>query len=135
MSGSGCFCGETFIGDRLHSPNWVQLLKKQSDSRVGNSIRLSQVNDVTVDPSNWKWDMISAVFRWPNEAFKSMEAQEHRTFVKRIVEFFKPSGSLFCHEELTNKKTRFLTRTGCYVLDFLVSSESVKALFALLNNL
>ena len=32
MTGSGYFGGEGFVGDRLHAPNWNELLKNPANS-------------------------------------------------------------------------------------------------------
>ena len=127
---------ESFIGDRLHSPaNWSELLRHEpaANERLNASIRDSQVNNVTVDPDTyWDWDLIMSVFKWPSDAFKSLDTPENRNFVKRVVEFFKPSGNQFSTVELRsssgkyNKKSRYLAKTCCCLLDFLTSEQSAE---------
>ena len=132
---------ESFIGDRLHSPaGWSELLKHEpaANERINASIRESQVNNITVDPdTSWDWDLITSVFKWPSDAFRSLDTTENRNFVKRLVEFFRPSGNQFSKVELRltngkfNKKSRFLAKTGCYLLDFLVSAQFMQLAKAL----
>ena len=137
MTGSSRSVGrESFIGDRLHLPaNWSQLLKHEpaANDRINSSIRDSQVNNVTIDPdTDWNWDLITSVFKWPSATFKSMDNLEYKNFVKKVVEFYKPSENKFSLIELKlpsgkhNKRSRFLAKTGCYVLDFLVSDHSIE---------
>ena len=137
MAGSPRSAGrESCIGDRFGLPaNWSELLKHEpaANDRINASIRDSQVNNVTVDPDTaWDWDLITSVFRWPSDNFRSQESPESRHFVKRIVDFFKPSGNKFSAVELKlsngshNKKSKFLAKTGCYVIDFLVSYQSLE---------
>jgi rapamycin-insensitive companion of mTOR len=38
------------------------------------------------------------------------------------VDYFKPTNGRFARVELTNSKSRFLARTACYLLDFLVDN-------------
>ena len=126
---------ECFIGDRLHSPaNWTELLRQEpaANERVNTCIRESQVNNVTVDPDTaWDWDLITSVLKWPSDTFKSLQTSENRNFIKFLVEFFKPSGNHFSQVQLRlpngkyNNNSRFLAKTGSYLLDFLVSANSV----------
>jgi rapamycin-insensitive companion of mTOR len=51
-----------------------------------------------------------------------LELAEYKNFVKRVVDYFKPTNGRFARVELTNSKSRFLARTACYLLDFLVDN-------------
>ena len=125
MTGSGVFTGESFVGDRLNSPNWNELLKKSSDERVLASVRESQVGNTSCGWNDWNWELITAVFKWPSESFKQLDAHsEFKTFIRRVVDFYKPSGGQFYKIELVNKKTRCLAKAGCYILDFLLNEPS-----------
>ena len=137
LAGSPKLVGrESFIGDRLHLPaNWNELLKHEpaANERVNASIRDSQVNNVTVDPDTaWDWNLITSVFKWPSDVFRLQDTLENRNFVRRVVEFFKPSGNKFSAVELKmsngkhNKRSKYLAKTGCYLMDFLVSDQSTE---------
>ena len=137
MAGSTRSVGrESFIGDRLHLPaNWSELLKHEpaANDRINSSIRDSHVNNITVDPdTEWDWDLITSVFKWPSDTFRAMDNLEYRNFVKKVVQFYKPSENKFSSIALKhpngkhNKRSRFLAKTGCYVLDFLVSEHSME---------
>ena len=137
MAGSTRSVGrESFIGDRLHLPaNWSELLKHEpaANDRINSSIRDSHVNNITVNPdTDWDWDLITSVFKWPSDTFRSMDNPEHRNFVKKVVEFYKPSENKFSSIALKlpngnhNRRSKFLAKTGCYVLDFLISEHSTE---------
>ena len=137
LAGSSRSVGrESFIGDRLHLPaNWSELLRHEpaANERINSSIRDSQVNNITVDPDTaWDWDLITSVFKWPSDSFRSMDTPDNRNFLKKVVDFFKPSGNKFSTIELKlsngkhNKRSRLLAKTGCYILDFLVSDQSME---------
>ena len=105
LAGSSRSVGrESFIGDRLHLPaTWSELLRHEpaANERINASIRDSQVNNITVDPDTaWDWDLITSVFKWPSDSFRSMDTSDNKTFVKKVVEFFKPSGNKFATIEL-----------------------------------
>jgi hypothetical protein len=53
------------------------------------------------------------------------DVTEHRQFVKRVSDFFKPSYHLFSKLELISSKAKFLAKIGCFLLDFLVAGKSV----------
>ena len=82
--------------------------------------------------NDWNWDLITAVFKWPSDGFTNMEAsQDYKIFLRRVVDFFKPTTGQFGKLELASKKSRFLAKTGCYILDYLSegTSEEVVTIF------
>ena len=127
-------------GGHLHSacnPNWNEVLKakvaagvsgsKSDDERVLDNVRHSGVNNTSYSWSEWKWDLITASVKMPSNAFKQLDNSDYRTFIHRVVYFFKPSGGQFCKIELSSSRARYLAKTGCYILDFLLKEPSAEA--------
>jgi rapamycin-insensitive companion of mTOR len=129
LEDSGCFQGESFAGDRIHSPNWQQLvLGSSADEKSMSAISESKVLE-SKDATTWDWDVLASVFRYPpshtlDGSGSSSELQTVRQFVKRVSDFFKPSNNLFAKVELKLKRARYLTKIGCLFCDFLVRSKS-----------
>jgi hypothetical protein len=90
-------------------------------SRWSNSISVFR------DAASWEWDLISAVLRAPGDAFLALDTPAYRAFAARLVDFFKPSNNAFSKVELTNKRARFLARSGCYLLDCFVKGTTVRS--------
>ena len=80
------------------------------------------------DANVWDWDLVTSIFKCPeSEELKNLEASDYKYFVKRVTDYFKPTNGRFCRIELTNSRSRFLARTACYLLDFLIASPSPEA--------
>lgn len=125
LANSGQYGGDCFVGDRLL---WSNLHKTTNDEKIKSTIKSSSVN-ANYDANVWDWDLVTAIFRFPDsEQFKSLEVQEFKNFVRRVADYFKPTNGRFCRVELANPKSRSLARTGCYLLDFLVEAGSSEAL-------
>ena len=133
--------GGFFATSSTNNPNWNEVLRSKMgggsssgsggggsssshEERVLSNVRLSQVNNTNCSWSEWNWDLVTAVFKWPSNAFKQMES-DYRTFILRVVYFFQPSSEQFCKIELSNNRARYLAITGCYFLDFLLQAQSV----------
>ncbi len=102
LSYSGQFSGECFVSDRFSS-NWTVFLKmNNTDEKVRHSIKLSSVN-INYDANVWDWDLVTAIFKWPSDSFKRLEDTEFKTFVRRIMDYFKPTPPRFARVELANK--------------------------------
>ena len=65
-----------------------------------------------------------SVLRWPSDGLKKMEDSIFKTFIKKLTDYFKPSGNMFSRLELGNSRTREHGRIGSCLLDFLISSTS-----------
>ena len=143
--------GECFVGDRLlwtNFPSKVRVFLKKIDDtflreincfcsifqaihhedRLKIKIKSSSVN-INYDANVWDWDLVTAIFKCPeSEALlKNLELAEYKNFVRRVTDYFKPTNGRFCRMELTNQRSRFLARTACYLLDFLIASTSPEA--------
>lgn len=69
-----------------------------------------------------------------SESLKKLEDSNHRTFLKRLVHYFKPSSNCFSRVELGNKKqTQMYTLAGLELIDCLLEVEEVSYDFYLQN--
>jgi hypothetical protein len=65
-----------------------------------------------------------------SESLKKLEDSNHRTFLKRLVNYFKPSSNCFSRVELGNKKqTQMYTLAGLELIDCLLEVEEVSYAF------
>jgi len=63
-----------------------------------------------------------------SESLKKLEDSNHRTFLKRLVYYFKPSSNRFSRFELGNKKqTQMYTLAGLELIDCLLEVEEVSS--------
>ena len=124
---SGLDSGDCFVGDRLLWTNFSGTKSGHQDERLKAKIKLSSVN-TNYDANVWDWDLVTSIFKCPeSEDLKNLEASDYKYFVKRVTDYFKPTNGRFCRIELTNSRSRFLARTACYLLDFLIASPSPEA--------
>ncbi|QQP39536.1 Rapamycininsensitive companion of mTORlike, partial [Caligus rogercresseyi] len=112
LSGSERFPnGEGFIGDKLQNP------AKSADDRLSSAIKDSGV--LRHEWTAWHWDMVLLVFQC--EAFiRNAEVSAHKTFLRKIFEFYKPSKGLFSKVELSHPHSKELGWIGLAFLDLLL---------------
>lgn len=79
------------------------------------------------DWQSWDWEHINFVLTRPCDAMKKLSSQPYRTFIRRLVHFFKPSSSQYSLIDINNEHCRQLCETGCNMVDFLVESSEPKA--------
>nr|CAD7462148.1 unnamed protein product [Timema tahoe] len=98
-----------------------QLIMKDGDEALKDSAVLSNK-----DGFSWNWNIVRAVLKTRNDALCKLEDSNHRTFLKRLVHYFKPSSNRFSRVELGNKKqTQMYTLAGCELLDCLLEIDEV----------
>lgn len=56
-----------------------------------------------------------------------MSSQHYRSFLKKLVNFFKPSFNQYSSIDINNERCRQLCKTGCNLVDFLSESSEPKA--------
>ena len=76
---------------------------------------------------SWDWSLVQAAFKWPGEAMIKLEGQNHRLFLRRVVEFFKPSSNHFAKAELGTAVVNQMAKAGCRMLDFLLKAQQVRS--------
>ena len=98
--------------------------KKNIDEMVIQMIKNSQV--LRRDYKDWDWDLIDSVLRWPGESFKKLDDNHHKAFVKRLLQFYKPSTKQFSYVSNTDERERIMSTIGQHFLDFLLEAEDSK---------
>ncbi|XP_069677672.1 rapamycin-insensitive companion of mTOR isoform X2 [Periplaneta americana] len=79
------------------------------------------------DGFSWNWNIVRAVLKSRSESLKKLEDSNHRTFLKRLVHYFKPSSNRFSRVELGNKKqTQMYTLAGLELIDCLLEVEEAE---------
>eukprot|EP00794_Sanderia_malayensis_P007811 gene7810-8657_t len=72
---------------------------------------------------HWHWDLISAVLDAPRLSIKRQDDPTHLKFVRRLLQFYKPSNKHFCLVEIENKLAKKLSEVGLQLVDFLLRKE------------
>ncbi|CAG2169861.1 unnamed protein product, partial [Oppiella nova] len=76
--------------------------------------------------NTWDWDLIDSVLRWPGDALKKLDDNNHKTFVRKLLQFYKPSNKQFSAISNTDDKERLLCVVGQHFLDFLLDADDSK---------
>eukprot|EP00795_Rhopilema_esculentum_P004460 gene4460-20703_t len=88
-----------------------------------SAIKESQVLTVNEFLAEWDWDLISAVLDSPKLSIKRQEDPTHIKFVRRLLQFYKPSNKQYCLIEVGNTSARKLSEVGLELIDFLLRRE------------
>ncbi|KAB7494664.1 Rapamycin-insensitive companion of mTOR [Armadillidium nasatum] len=76
-------------------------LGKDHDDLIQQTLKSSAL--FTKCPStDWKWNLIVPVLRWPSSSLLSLEDSTYRSFIEKLVQYFKPSSKLFSRVECTH---------------------------------
>ena len=112
--------------NKLNKTKLRSHLKKNADEAVIQMIKNSQV--LRREYNNWDWDLIDSVLRWPGDALKKLDdTNHHKTFVKRLVHFYKPSSRQFSFVSNTDEREHIMCVVGQHFLDFLLDLDEGKA--------
>ncbi|XP_014205206.1 rapamycin-insensitive companion of mTOR-like [Copidosoma floridanum] len=103
---------------RRHS-NVRHWLKRESPMLL--MLRDSQVLNVK-DAHYWNWPSIRSLLRSRDESFMSLQDNDHRTFIKKLIKYFRPSSNAYSRIELTTNalKAREITLAGCDLINLLL---------------
>lgn len=80
---------------------------------------------------SWEWEHINFILTRPCESLRKLSNHHYRSFIKKLVQFYKPSSNQYSMIEINNECNRQLCDTGCKLIDFLVASSEVKAIESL----
>ncbi|ALC49697.1 rictor [Drosophila busckii] len=82
---------------------------------------------LTVDPLNWDWEVISTILRSTRLDFTL--GKFFNKFLKRLVEFFKPSNQRFSHQELVpGHSLPAYVSAGMDLIDVLLNSNELECM-------
>ncbi|XP_054162554.1 rapamycin-insensitive companion of mTOR-like isoform X2 [Oppia nitens] len=98
-------------------------MKKNADETVMQMIKNSQI--LRRDYMNWDWDLIDIILRWPAEALKKLDDNNHKEFIKKLIQFYKP-GKKFSQISNTDEKERIMCSVGQHLIDFLLEADDSK---------
>lgn len=76
---------------------------------------------------SWDWDHINFLLTRPCESLKKLSSQHYRTFIRKLVHFYKPSSHQYSSIDMNNECNRKICDTGCKLIDFLVESTEPRA--------
>ncbi|XP_021912957.1 rapamycin-insensitive companion of mTOR isoform X2 [Zootermopsis nevadensis] len=128
LQGGGWGREESKAGKR--SKLYTLVAPKEGDDFLKDSAVLTHK-----DGFSWNWNIVRAVLKSRSEFLKKLEDSNHRTFLKRLVHYFKPSSNCFSRVELGNKKqTQMYTLAGLELIDCLLEVEEAEGM-KLLNEL
>nr|XP_023027367.1 rapamycin-insensitive companion of mTOR [Leptinotarsa decemlineata] len=93
-----------------------QLVLKDDDDAIKETGVL-----VSNDPYTWDWNLINIILKGENQAKIDFFDTSHRTFVKKLLEFFMPSKNKYSHMDLGPSKSSIIyTTTGIELINFLI---------------
>lgn len=113
--GDGGFC-EAAGRARLQA-----CLRRETDEGALRCIRDSLV--LSREYNSWDWHLVSGLLRWPSEGLRALAEGPHRTFVRRLVHFYKPSSRQFSLMESKRRDAHHVTVVGCQLVEFLLEAE------------
>lgn len=104
--------------------------RKESKDHTNDDVILNvQIRESMVlksDPNKWDWHLISSVLKSSCDTFKRLQDSSHRSFVKKIIHYFKPSSKLFSKDIFDDETGRNVCTVGCYLIDFLLEADESK---------
>lgn len=93
---------------------------KENDRLIRDSNVLSNK-----DPNMWDWDIVITIFR--SDSLGSKLDDQNTRFIKRIIDYFKPSNNRFSHQDLTGNSRQLpaYVTAALELLDWLQQSQEV----------
>lgn len=77
---------------------------------------------------DWDWELIDSILKYPGEPMKKLEDFNHRLFIKKLINFYKPSSKLFSQINQFDEQAKIMVIVGLHLLDFLILNvEDVKS--------
>jgi hypothetical protein len=77
------------------------------------------------DSTTWGWESILSLLRWGPGSLKKVDDSSWRNFLKRLVDFYKPSNNLFARLEQGKGNAKLVARVGCAFVTFLAEEVDV----------
>ncbi|XP_071443779.1 rapamycin-insensitive companion of mTOR isoform X2 [Hetaerina americana] len=114
--------------DRAARSKLYQLVMKDGDDAMKESGVLANK-----DPLFWKWVIIRAVLKNRSEPFKHLEDSSLKTFIRRLVDYFKPStpngyGRVTISGSDERAQQRHIqTLVGIELIEFLVEADEAES--------
>ncbi|KAL1438612.1 hypothetical protein MTO96_047969 [Rhipicephalus appendiculatus] len=100
-------------------------LRKETDESALHSIRDSQV--LVREYNSWDWHLVSSLLKWPSESLRALSENTHKTFIRRLVLFYKPSSRQFSLMETKRECANQVITVGCQLFEFLLEADEGRA--------
>ena len=97
----------------------------EAEEITGSYVRDSNV--LTHDFKHYNWNLISSVLSWPTDDFKRLEDPSYRMFVKKLLDFFRPSGRGFCQVDVNDEHGRDMALVCCHFVEFLLEIDDIRS--------
>lgn len=75
---------------------------------------------------SWNWQIICSILKWPDEELGKLEDEANKKFIRRIVNFFKPTSRKFSTISYFYDGGRTLALAGCHLVDFLLDCDELE---------
>ena len=63
--------------------------------------------------------------QWPDENLKKLQDQNYLKFIKKLLEYFKPTNKLYSEVDYGRSHGRKLSVVGCQLVDYLQEADEV----------
>ena len=95
-----------------------QSVLHESEDKFNDFIRDSNV--LSHDSSSWNWNLITNILSWSTDSFRKLEDISYRSFIRKLLTFFKPSSRLYSSVDVNHEHGRHMTMVFCHFIDFLL---------------
>ncbi|XP_002741655.1 rapamycin-insensitive companion of mTOR-like [Saccoglossus kowalevskii] len=113
---------DTQLTERLSHEKLIKAIYKDYDDPVGQAIRDSMVIS-TSQHQAWNWNIITALLKWPSTSLRRLDDTVNLRFIRRLIQFFKPSSCLYDNIELSVLDSDKYSVAGIQLVDFLLTCE------------
>ncbi|KAK8757785.1 hypothetical protein V5799_004581, partial [Amblyomma americanum] len=100
-------------------------LRRETDEGAQRSMQDSLV--LAKEYNSWDWHLVSSLLKWPSDSLRALGDSTHRSFVRRLVYFFKPSSRQFSLMEAKREGARHIITVGCQLFEFLLEADEGRA--------
>lgn len=98
-----------------------RILKLGVNSTLSHSLQDSQHWE------EWDWDLISYSISRPSDSLRKLSSHPYRSFIQKLVHFFKPSSNQYSMIDINDKRSRHLCETGFNLINFLCENSEPRA--------
>ncbi|XP_074640196.1 rapamycin-insensitive companion of mTOR-like isoform X2 [Tubulanus polymorphus] len=114
---------DTYTVEEKHA----QYLRKPDNVDMVEKVIRDSLVLTCVDSSEWNWELMAYLLKWPSDGLRSLVDQTHIRFVRRIVFFYRPSNRLFACLHLEHEDAARFTEYGCLLIDFLLQCSEAES--------
>ncbi|XP_059471780.1 rapamycin-insensitive companion of mTOR [Neocloeon triangulifer] len=119
---SGSLKVELVAGQSVPKSTVLQLVSKDIEDSIKKSAVLANK-----DPFFWNWNVVLTILKSRNDSLIKLEDSNYKLFVRRLVEFFRPSNNRFSQIKLGHSHSHLYTLVACEVVEYLVEADEGEA--------